>query len=163
MKNIKRPNWDTKELFQTGKYKSFKKGDLYRDPRIKQVTGQADFLIIDNDVKDFDFLDKYLNGELPNYPSEEFNMYTTGVDKNNMPMIGLYWVTENMDQIKRSIILCRGGSETAVLEVVDNNCVEGETHDWEEGSNEVPPPPAVVTPKKESVLSLNPVLTKYAK
>lgn len=119
---MRQPNLKYDQMFQSGKYKHFRKGDLYRDPRIKQVAGQKDFLIIDGKDDDFEFLRKYLRNELPNYPSEPYNTFTTGLDKNGEPMIGLYWVDEEMTQFKKAIILCRNECENAVIDIVDGEC-----------------------------------------
>ena len=43
------------EMFVPGKYTQFRKGDLYRDPRIQQRVGEADFLIL-NGAEDVEFL-----------------------------------------------------------------------------------------------------------
>lgn len=124
-----------KNMFQVGRYSQFRKGDVYREPRIQQKLGENDFLVIDNVDVDYDFLEKYLANELPNYPSEEYNMFTTGVDKNATPMVGLYWVNEEMEHLKKAIVLCNNGSEDGVLELVDKYCVEGSERTWEKNGN----------------------------
>lgn len=115
---------DKNKLFSMGKYNQFKKGDLYRDPRINKSEPGKDFLVIDNCPEDFSFLNDYLMNKLPNYPSEEYNMFTTGTDKNGESMVGLYWMDQYMDQHKRAIVLCRNGCEEEVLDVVDRCCKE---------------------------------------
>lgn len=120
-----KPHHRIQEIFVPGKYKQFKKGDMYRDPRIQQQGGQKDFLIISNKQDDFDMLRRYLGNEMtPRYPSEEYNMFTTGTDANGTPMVGLYWMDEHMEQTKKAIILCQQGSEEDVLEIVDEFCLE---------------------------------------
>lgn len=117
--------YQVKEIFTPNKYKQFKKGELYRDPRIQQQGGQKDFLILSNKEADFEMLESYLKNELvPRYPSEPYNMFTTGCDSNGTPMIGLYWMDESMDQKKVAIILCNDGCEESVLAIVDDNCLE---------------------------------------
>lgn len=119
-------------MFNAGQYKQFRKGDLYRDPRITRELGKADFIVLDNAEDDFLWFERYLKNEHQNYPSEEYNMFTTGVDKNNTPMIAMYWVNEDMDQIKKAIVLCRGGCENDVLAIVDEYCMDaGEVREWE--------------------------------
>lgn len=120
-------------LFQAGKYQQFRKGDVYRDPRITSKHGERDFLVIDNEDGDFEFLEKYLANELDNHVSEEYNVFTTGVDKNDVPMIGLYWQGKDMEMVKKAIVLCRGGSEGVVLDIVDRFCEVAEPYDEEVG------------------------------
>lgn len=112
------------DLFTTGRYQHFRKGDIYRDPRITKGTGEKDFLVLDGKDDDAKFLASYLNGELKMYPSEEYNSYTTGVDTHGTPMIGLYWVDENMEQAKIAMILCRNVCENEMLAIVDDYCVD---------------------------------------
>lgn len=124
MAKYRRKAFNTGKMFQKGNFQQYRKGDIYRDPRIQQKIGDKDFLVIDNDVDDIEFLRLYLNGKLENYPSEQYNMFTTGVDAAGTPMIGLYWLDEELVQYKRAIVLCRGGSEDVVLDVIDECCEE---------------------------------------
>ena len=120
-----KPYYQVREIFSPNKHKQFKKGELYRDPRIQQQGGQKDFLVIANKPDDLEMLDRYLqNALVPRYPSEPYNMFTTGTDANGAPMIGLYWMDEQMEQTKKAVILCQHGSEEAVLEIVDELCME---------------------------------------
>lgn len=129
---MKLPTMKKSDMFVPGKYTQFRKGDLYRDPRIQQKIGENDFLIIDSKVEDYEFLAKYLGGKLANYPCEEYNMFTTGTDKNGTPMIGLYWVNEEMDTLKKALILCHNGAEDKVVSIVDEHCLdEGVSRSWE--------------------------------
>jgi len=113
------------KLFKVGSYQTFTKGDLYRDPRIN-TTGVAgrDFLSMTSGEDDLQFLDDYLAGRLDNYPSEPYNTFTTGTDKNGESLVGLYWVGEDMEQKKTAVVLCRGGCEEQVLHIVDEYCRE---------------------------------------
>lgn len=120
-----KPYYQVREIFSPNKHKQFKKGELYRDPRIQQQGGQKDFLVIANKPDDLEMLDKYLqNALVPRYPSEPYNSFTTGVDAAGTPMIGLYWIDEHLEHNKKAIILCQGGCEEDVLAIVDEHCLE---------------------------------------
>lgn len=157
------------DLFTTGRFQHFRKGDLYRDPRINRNEGQKDFLMIDAVEEDYEFLEKYLKGELANYPSEDYNMFTTGVDKNGASLVGLYWVDAMMENHKKALILCKSGAEERVLDIVDRCCKEeGEVRAWEQ--RKVDPiktvvKPSVVqhVPNGGSSMALPPTLAKYKK
>ncbi len=129
-RKYRRTNAGAAKLFKVGQYQTFKKGDLYKDPRIN-TTGVAGrhFLSISGGVEeDLKFLDDYLAGELDNYPSEPFNTFTTGTDKNGESLVGLYWVNDSMDQRKTAVVLCKNGGEEEVLDIIDKHCKEiGET------------------------------------
>jgi hypothetical protein len=119
------------QLFQSNGYRSFRKGGIYSDPRIQQNNGR-DFLVISSDKGDLTFLENYLSNKNPRYPCEAYNGYTTGRDKHGAPMIGLYWIHEDMEQSKRAIIVCNNGSEESVLELVDQFCEESSVVDQSE-------------------------------
>ena len=116
--------YQVREIFTSGKHKQFKKGELYRDPRIQQQGGQKDFLIVKNKEDDYEMLRQYLGNELERYPSEPYNSFTTGLDAAGTPMIGLYWIDEHMEHVKTAIVLCQDGSEEEALAIVDEFCVE---------------------------------------
>lgn len=110
------------KIFSNGYQKHFRKGDIYNDPRISTGPGQRDFLVMSDDPADIPFLRRYLNNELKRYPCEPYNSFTTGCDCNGVPMVGLYWLDDNFDSIKKAMILCTKGCEEEVLLVVDEYC-----------------------------------------
>lgn len=110
------------KIFSNGRYKHFRKGDIYNDPRIQTGPGQRDFLIMSNDPSDLVFLRNYLSGKLKRYPSEPYNSFTTGVDTNGTPMVGLYWLDESLESTKKAMILCTNRCEEDILIVVDECC-----------------------------------------
>lgn len=110
------------KIFSNGRYRHFRKGDIYNDPRIQTGPSQKDFILMSDDPRDVPFLRKYLTNELKKYPAEPYNSFTTGVDANGVPLIGLYWIDDNLTQTKKAMILCTNGCEEAVLEVVDECC-----------------------------------------
>ncbi len=159
----KRYQFDKSKFFMPGQgAKQFRKGDMWRDPRInKGEAGAKDFIMIGNDHEaDIEFLRDYLGNELENYPAEQYNMFTTGVDKNAGPLIGLHYIDENHDMTKCAIIVCRNGIEQAALEVVDEFCLpEGAKREWEVATRAEAvakaAPSASVTPLKPLPASLH--------
>lgn len=110
------------KIFTNGRYKHFRKGDIYNDPRIQTGPGQKDFVVMSDDPRDLPFLRQYLKNEHKRYPCEPYNSFTTGVDAKGVPMIGLYWIDQNLEQTKKAMILCTNGCEESVLEIVDECC-----------------------------------------
>jgi hypothetical protein len=114
-------NFTREDLFSETRYRHFRKGDLYRDPRITPDIG-SDFLVMEKSVKDMIFLEQYLQNKLPKYPAEKYNAYSTGLDVNKMPKIQTFWAESEHDKTKRAVILCKGGCEFDVLAIVDKYC-----------------------------------------
>lgn len=165
----RRVAFNKNKLFSAGTPKQFRKGDVYRDPRINQSTGQKDFLMLDNCPEDMEFLREYLANELENYPCEAYNMISTGLDKNGVPLIGTFWVDDRMDHAKKALILCRGGCEEEVLDIVDQFCVAPDAERvWERDAERVQAaakPPVVVQklPPGPGLKPLPPSLSQFKK
>lgn len=126
---------DVNNLFFSGQqYKPFKKGMVWKaDKWIKTGPGEKDFLIM-HDEQDMMHLRMYLDGTHKRFKVDEYNVITTGADKNNNPLVGLYWNDDRMEMVKKAVIcIMNHDLIEQVLELVDTNCTgEDEEHSGKE-------------------------------
>lgn len=112
---------NTDDLFQQGRFKIWKKGQISNPGWLKREVGY-DFITIDT-AKTLEHLAQYLAGADPRLAVADYNTFSTGIDRADNEMICLYDSNEDGDQRKVAIIICAiDDVALRVVELVDLHC-----------------------------------------
>lgn len=109
------------DLFQTGKFKTWKKGQIANPSWLKREVSY-DFVTVEA-PKTLDNLAQYLACADPRLSVADYNTFSTGVDKAGNEMICLYDCGPEGDQRKVTIIICTVDDVAMrVVELVELHC-----------------------------------------
>lgn len=106
---------DEKEIFEPGKFRMWKKGEISNPSWLKRDSG-SDFITVKS-AADVQNVAKYLSGEDQRLACEYYNCYSTQHDKSGNRMIVLYDQNEAGDNKKIAIIVMNVPDQLSMLMV----------------------------------------------